>query len=1251
MSDATAQIRVDIVATGAESGANRVNAALDKINGKSRSVGAANDNLAGTFDKIGKSMSSAAGHGGVLGSVFDEIRNKAAGATPEVGGLLSELAGMGPMAAVIGTVALAIGALAAKSIEAAKQTQLWQANLLTVTKSTEGAKSAYAGLVNFANSTPFTLGQSVEGFIKLRALGLATSKDIMTSYGNTAAAMGKNMSQMIEAVADATTGEFERLKEFGIKAKQSGDNVAFTFQGVTTSVKKNSKEIQDYIVGIGKTNFGGAMDRQMATISGAFSNLEDKAFLAFAAIGEGQLGKSIANIANQIADGVGTATPVLRALGDILGGIVSVVWSIGTAFAQMTSGLVTNTDNGYSAIEKLSVVLSFIGQGISVVGSIAGSVFGFIGQVVGTTASYINAAFGQVFSWFVPSFQSTGQSAGESLVGILRAAQFVANQLPNIFKAALNEIKGAFISAGQALAKSLTGDFSGWGKVDLSLKNTQKAMAATWQGAKATYGNQKANRAWIDNAAGRGAAGNIDYKALGQDKNAGKGKKDSGASDAEKKAKAEAEFWKTLQGEVDTAKLLPVEAENYRKQLELQKILGRDINAAEKARLADLLQQARIAKLLTGLAVDHQKAFLDIADQEALLTLRRAGASENQLDVEKAVLDKRAAAIIAGATQADLQTDAWKAAEAQLRADLARLGILKDQNKALDDQLAKVRDMANDGYSYAKAAVETHGTIGAQRAAANTKYEDRKRNLLAAWVNPQDGKRMSTDEFNAGMKKAVDEFKDKMAEIGTDFERKVGRAANLLSEIGDRLGGKLGAFLNKLGSIGDSIGNFDKTKNGIADQFNEIFGGSKSKFVQGMGKAVGGAVAGAEIGKNINSALAPIGKALGFKSSQTGAQLGGALGGAFFGPIGAAIGSVAGSILGGLLKKTKYGTAVLTGSGDPTVKGNSSSTKKGATGAAGSVQDALSQLASSLGGTVGDYNVSIGQVDGKWRVSTTGRSGKLKKSYSDVSAFGKDGEADAIQFAIEDAIKDGAIKGLSPLVQNALQKLSQDAAIKFAQDWTAAMDDYKSMIDPVGAAVDAIIKPLDSLKKTMLEVGASSENMANFEAYRAKKLDAAFKDQVSGFQELLDDLTGDAGGVSALTQLNTNMAKLGSYQNDLAAGKTINQDDFTVLAQKIMGNAGDVYGTNTAQYQDVVSKLTGITNSAITNATGAFNSAVASSTTTAIVDQTNAVTAQIGISNDYLRQIAAAVSGGMYVPAAANGNSVGVSNGRATQAF
>lgn len=147
--------------------------------------------------------------------------------------------------------------------------------LITMTGSAENAAKAFQVLQQFAKETPYGLNQAVEGFTKLVALGLNPSKEALISYGNTAAAMGKDLNQMIEAVADAATGEFERLKEFGIKARQQGDNVSFTFRGVTTTVKKNSEEIQKYLLNIGNTDFAGAMDVRAKTLDGVLSSLAD----------------------------------------------------------------------------------------------------------------------------------------------------------------------------------------------------------------------------------------------------------------------------------------------------------------------------------------------------------------------------------------------------------------------------------------------------------------------------------------------------------------------------------------------------------------------------------------------------------------------------------------------------------------------------------------------------------------------------------------------------------------------------------------------------------------------------------------------------------------------------------------------------------------------------------------------------------------------------------------------------------------
>lgn len=205
-----------------------------------------------------------------------------AGLTSGFGKLVSAAAGLASISAAMN-----------KLVSTARQFDQLNASLLTMTGSSENAAIAFAELEKFAAKTPYTLDQSVQGFTKLVALGLNPSQKAMESYGNTAAAMGKDLSQMIEAVADAATGEFERLKEFGIKAKQQGDKVSFTFQGVTTTVGKNAAEIEGYLQSLGENQFAGAMANRMNTLDGALSNLQDSWDGLFRSISSQGVGQEI----------------------------------------------------------------------------------------------------------------------------------------------------------------------------------------------------------------------------------------------------------------------------------------------------------------------------------------------------------------------------------------------------------------------------------------------------------------------------------------------------------------------------------------------------------------------------------------------------------------------------------------------------------------------------------------------------------------------------------------------------------------------------------------------------------------------------------------------------------------------------------------------------------------------------------------------------------------------------------------------
>jgi len=211
-------------------------------------------------------------------------------------------------------------------------------SLITVTGSADNAAKAFNVLQQFAKETPYGLDQAVEGFTKLVALGLNPSKEALISYGNTASAMGKDLNQMIEAVADAATGEFERLKEFGIKASQQGDKVSFTFQGVTTTVKKNSEEIQKYLLNIGNTNFAGAMEVRSKTLDGAISSLEDTIQGLALSVAQSGFGDFLADQAKTAEDAVQDLTDVI-ASGSLIDGITDWVDLTNDSFKFISDGL------------------------------------------------------------------------------------------------------------------------------------------------------------------------------------------------------------------------------------------------------------------------------------------------------------------------------------------------------------------------------------------------------------------------------------------------------------------------------------------------------------------------------------------------------------------------------------------------------------------------------------------------------------------------------------------------------------------------------------------------------------------------------------------------------------------------------------------------------------------------------------------------------------------------------------------------
>ncbi|KFJ09998.1 hypothetical protein DR66_2050 [Delftia acidovorans] len=318
-----------------------------------------------------------------------------------VTGMVDGMAGsLGRLGTLLGGVfaGVSVTAFVGKLVSVQREFDVLNSSLVTVTGSAQAAGREMAWIKTFAKDTPYGLAQATEAFVKMKALGLDPTQAKLTSFGNTAAGMGKSLMQMIEAVADAATGEFERLKEFGIKASKQGDMVAFTFQGVTTRVKNSAKDITAYLEHIGNTAFGGAMEQRAKTLDGAIAALGDSwdelfrtinestGFSEKAAGGVRLVTDAIDGLGGAIANHQGLVVGMLGALGGAatVAGIMGVVGAIGVlsgAFVALATVAMANP-----VTLALLGIGAVAGVGVATVSAISNSVDGIHRSITGLKA-------------------------------------------------------------------------------------------------------------------------------------------------------------------------------------------------------------------------------------------------------------------------------------------------------------------------------------------------------------------------------------------------------------------------------------------------------------------------------------------------------------------------------------------------------------------------------------------------------------------------------------------------------------------------------------------------------------------------------------------------------------------------------------------------------------------------------------------------------------------------------------------------
>ena len=357
----------------------------------------------------------------------------------------------------------------------AAEFEKFQTILQTTEGSTAGAKKAMGWVQNFAVKTPYELAQVTDGFVKLRSYGLDPTQGLMQALGDTSAAMGKPLIQSVEAIADAVTGENERLKEFGITASKSGNKITYEYSNAAGQMERATVKasdrmaIQMKLMEIMNSKYAGSMDRLSQTWDGMVRNLSDqwtKFQMMIMNAGlfiwmKGKLGGLLDKINEMEANG--SLEKLAGQISTWLQEKLAALWDFGVGVVSVLS----------TVSEYLSIAASYVGGFENLFLILAG--LAFAPALIATATGILQIANGLRLLLVAVSGLSALSALGPLLAGVTTAIAAMG--------AALLANPITWIIAGIAAAAYLI--YRNWGAVKsffVSLwAGVKSAFSATWE--------------------------------------------------------------------------------------------------------------------------------------------------------------------------------------------------------------------------------------------------------------------------------------------------------------------------------------------------------------------------------------------------------------------------------------------------------------------------------------------------------------------------------------------------------------------------------------------------------------------------------------------------------------------------------------------------------------------------------------------------------------------------------------------------
>lgn len=365
---------------------------------------------------------------------------------------------------------LSLGALTAGTVAGFSEAfnlETYRAQLETATGDTQKAAEIMQYAINLANKTPFEGGELVEAASKFEAMGMS-AEYWLTKAGDMAGATGKDIIQATEALIDAQSGEWERMKEFGIKGVKDMDELVgimdSRFAGGMEKLSKTTKGMWSTVTGVTKNalaNIVGVMNdgtikagSPLDVLRGYVQKLADK-------LVELQNNGTIEKLSDMVANGLAKAM-------DMLAKAIDFVSKNSNWLIPVLTGLVSafTAFNVISGVATKVVALKNAFGILSTGAKAAGGVFSLLTGSFGGIALIIGAVIA-VGVLLYKNWDTLKEKASALVAAVKADFGLIRDNIVGAFTAVKDRITGVFdwISSKLSSIKSAISNIPGVGKL------------------------------------------------------------------------------------------------------------------------------------------------------------------------------------------------------------------------------------------------------------------------------------------------------------------------------------------------------------------------------------------------------------------------------------------------------------------------------------------------------------------------------------------------------------------------------------------------------------------------------------------------------------------------------------------------------------------------------------------------------------------------------------------------------------------